>query len=147
MATGNGAKQSEQSSLYAGKRLGLPETGVDSLAPMPLRIVGVAIDWFLAMGIVLLVFGQHIEAPMTNFWILGTWALMGTISVWLFSFTAGQLICGVHVVRIGANERVSVIRALIRSALLSVVVPAFFIDRDGRGLHDTLSGTGVVRTR
>jgi len=143
----NGASTADQSHEYAGRRLGLPEDGADSLAPVMRRFVGTAIDWFLAMGIVLLVFGQELEDPRTNFWILGTWALMGVVSVWLFSFTTGQLVLGMRVVRVGAEERVGVVRALIRSALLSVVVPAFFVDIDGRGLHDRLSGTAVVRTR
>ncbi|MCE5287906.1 MAG: RDD family protein [Nocardiaceae bacterium] len=143
----NGASTADQSHEYAGKRLGLPEDGADSLAPVMRRFVGTVLDWLLAEGLVVLAFGQELQDPRTGFWVMGVWALMGTLSVWLFSFTTGQLLLGMRVVRVGAEERVGIGRALIRSALLSVVVPAFFVDIDGRGLHDRLSGTAVVRTR
>jgi uncharacterized RDD family membrane protein YckC len=36
-------------------------------------------------------------------------------------------------------------RAVIRTALLSLLLPAVIFDRDGRGLHDRLTDTAVVR--
>jgi uncharacterized RDD family membrane protein YckC len=143
----NGASTADQSHEYAGKRLGLPETGVDSLASVLRRAGGTAIDWFIAEALVVFVFGQGIEDPQTTFWVMGAWVAMGIISVWLFSCTAGQMILGMRVVRVGANERVGIIRAAIRSGLMVFVVPALFMNRDGRGLHDQLSQTAVVRTR
>jgi uncharacterized RDD family membrane protein YckC len=34
---------------------------------------------------------------------------------------------------------------LVRTVLLFLLVPAVVFDRDGRGLHDRLSDTAVVR--
>ena len=35
--------------------------------------------------------------------------------------------------------------ALVRTALLCLVVPAVVWDADGRGLHDRVAGTAIVR--
>ena len=36
-------------------------------------------------------------------------------------------------------------RALMRGVLLAFVIPALFMDGDGRGLHDKVTSTAVVR--
>ena len=41
--------------------------------------------------------------------------------------------------------RIDLGRALVRTALLCLLVPAVVFDRDGRGLHDRLTDTAVVR--
>ncbi|MDQ1739361.1 MAG: hypothetical protein QOE53_1013, partial [Pseudonocardiales bacterium] len=38
-------------------------------------------------------------------------------------------------------------RVLLRTVLLVLVIPAVVWDRDGRGLHDRLAGSAVVRAR
>ncbi|MCW2751582.1 MAG: putative rane protein, partial [Aeromicrobium sp.] len=37
------------------------------------------------------------------------------------------------------------LRAVVRTAMLCLLVPAVIFDRDGRGLHDRLTDTAVVR--
>ena len=39
------------------------------------------------------------------------------------------------------------VRGLIRSVLLCLALPPLVVDRDGRGLHDRLAGTVIVRRR
>jgi len=39
------------------------------------------------------------------------------------------------------------LRATLRTLLLLLLVPAVIWDRDGRGLHDKLAGTLLVRVR
>jgi uncharacterized RDD family membrane protein YckC len=36
-------------------------------------------------------------------------------------------------------------RPIVRTLLLALLVPALIADRDGRGLHDRLAGTVLVR--
>ena len=38
-------------------------------------------------------------------------------------------------------------RSLIRAVLLCLGIPPLIVDRDGRGLHDRLAGTVIVRSR
>jgi uncharacterized RDD family membrane protein YckC len=52
---------------------------------------------------------------------------------------------GLRVVRLGAGGRLGLLRAILRFALLCLLIPAVITDRDGRGLHDKAAGTAVVR--
>ena len=45
----------------------------------------------------------------------------------------------------GDPGRVGAGKALLRTLLLYLLVPALISDRDGRGLHDRFAGTVVVR--
>jgi hypothetical protein len=49
------------------------------------------------------------------------------------------------VVSVDGRVPVGIGRLAVRGLLLAIVVPALFTDWDGRGLHDRLSGTAVVR--
>ena len=40
----------------------------------------------------------------------------------------------------------AVVAAVVRTVLLCLLVPALLVDADGRGLHDRLTQTAVVRT-
>ena len=42
-------------------------------------------------------------------------------------------------------SRVRPLQIVVRTVLLFLLVPAVIVDRDGRGLHDRLSGTAVTR--
>lgn len=61
--------------------------------------------------------------------------------------SAGQLVLGVRVRRVDGGPSVDIARALLRSLLIALVLPAVIFDRDRRGLHDRAAGTVVVSTR
>jgi uncharacterized RDD family membrane protein YckC len=71
------------------------------------------------------------------------------VAVRLFGFTPGQLALGLAVVRLdvrtGGVHRVGLVRAAARGLLIALVIPALFTDSDGRGVHDRITGTAVVR--
>jgi uncharacterized RDD family membrane protein YckC len=56
----------------------------------------------------------------------------------------GQLLVRIAVVR-GDRRPVTLSRALLRTALVCLVVPPLIYDRDHRGLHDMAVGTVVVK--
>jgi uncharacterized RDD family membrane protein YckC len=58
----------------------------------------------------------------------------------------GQRVVGVAVRRVDGKP-VGFTSAVIRTFLLVLLVPVFFVDRDGRGLHDRAAGTFLVRSR
>jgi hypothetical protein len=72
------------------------------------------------------------------------WLVLGAISVRLFTFTPGQYLLGLRVVSVDDRRHVGIGRAVIRVALVALVVPPLFADSDGRGLQDRLSSTAVV---
>ncbi len=133
-------------SAYPGERLGLPESGPGSLAPMGRRLAALTIDWLIAYGLAALAqrlgaFSEH----MLSTAVLVIWFALGLLAVRLFSFTPGQLALRLQVVSVDGRVPVGIGRLAVRGLLLAGVIPALFTDRDGRGLHDRLSGTAVVR--
>jgi uncharacterized RDD family membrane protein YckC len=75
------------------------------------------------------------------------WFVITVVMVGLFGFTAGKLLLGMQVVRLDGTAMVNPLRALPRTLLVALIVPAAIMDADGRGLHDRVTGTVVVRTR
>jgi uncharacterized RDD family membrane protein YckC len=124
----------------------LPESGPGSLAPMGRRVVGLLIDWLISYGLALLALGAGaISKAMLSTAILVIWLLLGVVAVRLFGFTPGQLALGLQVAAVDGRVPVGVGRLAVRGLLIGVVIPPLFVDSDGRGLQDRVTGTAVVR--
>ena len=131
---------------YPGGDLGLPESGPGSLAPMGRRVVALLIDWLISYGLALLALGAGaISKAMLSTAILVIWFLLGVVAVRLFGFTPGQLALGLQVAAVDGRVPVGVGRLAVRGLLIGVVIPPLFVDSDGRGLQDRVTGTAVVR--
>ncbi len=126
-----------ESTNWAGKRLGLPETGSGSLAKMGRRILALGIDWALALMVSRAFFGSDNTATLT-FFMLEQWLLVATIGN---SF--GHLIAGIKVRKLDGSY-VGLVPALIRIGLILLVIPAVIWDADNRGLHDKAAKTVLV---
>ncbi len=124
---------------YAGQRLGLPEQGRGSIAGFGPRLVAYLVD---AMACSLIAAGLLRDQAFT----LPVFALEVAALTWLASGSAGQLVRGLRVVRLDGKP-VGLPRALLRTLLLCLLVPAVVWDRDGRGLHDRAVGTVVIHLR
>jgi uncharacterized RDD family membrane protein YckC len=147
--SGPGRPESGRRTGYPGEALGLPERGPGALARMGRRLAALVIDWLVAYGLAALgmTFGLFTPALLATA-VMVVWLLIGAVAVWLFGFTPGQFTLGLMVVPIAAGAdrpHVGLVRALIRGVMIALVIPALFIDEDGRGLHDQLTGTAVVR--
>jgi uncharacterized RDD family membrane protein YckC len=143
---------SERSQGYPGRQLGLPESGPGSLAGLARRLVALLIDWFIAYGLArltvtfgLLTSRQFLYGQAGAAVVLAIWLVLGVVSVRLFQFTPGQLALGLRVASVDGRMNVGVGRALVRGLLIALVVPALFVDVDGRGIQDRVTGTAVVR--
>jgi uncharacterized RDD family membrane protein YckC len=124
----------------------LPESGPGSLAPMGRRVVALLIDWLISYGLALLALGAGaISKAMLSTAILVIWLLLGVVAVRLFGFTPGQLALGLQVAAVDGRVPVGVGRLAVRGLLIGVVIPPLFVDSDGRGLQDRVTGTAVVR--
>ncbi|WP_128437169.1 RDD family protein [Streptomyces cyaneus] len=128
---------------YRGEQLGLPEEGPGSIARPGRRLGALAVDWglcvLIAYGLITDGYGQA-----TSNWALLLFFLMSALTVGTVGFTPGKRLFGLRVVTLETGT-VNPLRALLRSALLCVAIPALIWDRDGRGLHDRLAGTVEVR--
>ncbi|KKB98893.1 RDD family protein [Mycolicibacter arupensis] len=132
-----------------GQRLGLPESGPGSLAPMGRRMVALALDWMVGYGLAGLGVAAGLVTPeYLATVVLGVWLVLGVAAVRLFGFTPGQYACGLRVVPVdGPGLGVGLGRATVRGLMIALVVPALFADADGRGLQDRATATAVVRSR
>ncbi len=124
---------------WAGDRLGLTESGSGSLAKMPRRIIAILIDWFAARLISYAFFGDDNFATVTIFAIMQI-ALTATIGN---SF--GHRIAGLRLISLKRGPNIGLRAALLRAALICVVIPVAIWDADNRGLHDKAAGTVLVR--
>ncbi|MEU9213534.1 RDD family protein [Streptomyces sp. NPDC048415] len=128
---------------YRGEQLGLPEHGPGSIARPGRRLGALAVDWGLCL---LIAYGlltdsynraAQVWAPLILFVLI-------VLTVGSLGFTPGKRLFGLRVVCLGTG-RVNPLRALLRTVLLFLAVPALIWDRDGRGLHDRFAGTVEVR--
>ncbi len=134
---------------YRGGRLGLPAAGPGSLAPFGRRILAFVID-LVAAGLVaaLFVHRSDLSGPASHApgqWSLIPWAADYLFGMLLFGRTLGMYLTGLRVIRVDARLAVGPVRALVRTVLLGLVVPALLVDADLRGLHDRLTSTAVIR--
>lgn len=140
---------------WAGRRLGLPETGSGSMAKMGRRTLAIFIDW----GISTLVgysLTQYLTQPTStqdqyqaavttqNLVVLSVFGVQQWLLIATLGFSIGHRIVGIAVRRLDGRW-VGFWRSLIRVGLLLLVLPATIWDADNRGLHDKAVGTVLVR--
>ncbi|MBB3038936.1 RDD family protein [Hoyosella altamirensis] len=130
-------------SKYKGEALGLPEDGPGSLPTWLRRSGAFFADIFMAAGVAAIF---TFPEPPRN-WSLLVWFMVAIFAVLFFSFTPGQALFGLRVQRVDRAAPVGLWRSALRAFLVSLLIPAAIWDRDGRGLHDRLTGTAIVRTR
>ncbi|NNG37513.1 RDD family protein [Nakamurella aerolata] len=131
-----------------GTGLELPASGVGSAASIGSRVLAFVIDIALSAGVAALF--TLPDAPKN--WSLLVWAVMTVLSVGLFGFTPGQWLMGIRVAVVGAasdDRRAGLVGwwAVPRTALTFLLIPVLLMDANGRGLHDRLCRTVVVRAR
>nr|WSY55473.1 RDD family protein [Streptomyces sp. NBC_00886] len=128
---------------YRGEQLGLPEHGPGSIARPGRRLGALAVDWGLCL---LIAYGLLTDGydQATGNWALLIFFLLGILTVGTIGFTPGKRLFGLRVVALDTG-RPNPLRAVLRTALLCVAIPALIWDRDGRGLHDRVARTVEVR--
>ncbi len=132
---------------YPGERLGLAESGVGSVAGWGSRIGAVFVDWFIALGLTLVLIGPPEPGDGTfSVVVLAVFAVEYVVSLLTVGRTIGMFLAGVAVLPVG-RERSGIGFVLLRTLLLTLVIPAVVYDRDRRGLHDRAGHTVVVRAR
>lgn len=140
---------------FKGERLGLPQHGEGSLAPLGVRAGALLVDWFLAyalVGLVVMLFGPGVfggdSLPGIASWAVPLlWGVLGAVCVWLFAQTPGQAVFGIGTARVDSVERVGIARSLVRVVFIFFLLPPLIQNEDGRGMHDRATGTALIRTR
>jgi uncharacterized RDD family membrane protein YckC len=134
---------------FRGERLGLPAEGPGSLAPTGLRLGAFVVD-ALAAGLIAALFvqargGHGVSGHLPGSWSLIPFAVDYVLGVLVAGRTLGMYLFGLRLVRVDRVEAVGPVRIIGRTVLLLALIPAVVWDRDGRGLHDRITETAVVR--
>jgi uncharacterized RDD family membrane protein YckC len=124
-----------------GAALGLPADGPGSLATFGSRIGAFLVDAVAAA----LVAGLVTAPSLPGNWSLVPFGLITVGTLVAFGQTPGMRLLGLRLAHPRAGERLALWRAVVRTGLLMLLVPALVVDADGRGLHDRLTDTAVVR--
>ena len=109
-------------------------------------MVALLVDWLLAYGLAALGMTLGlIPLRMMSTAVLVIWLVLGIVAVRLFELTPGQLTLGLRVASVDERLHVGLGRAAARGVMIAFVIPALFVDVDGRGIQDRVTGTAVVR--
>lgn len=128
----------DPATTYPGQGLGLPQQGPGSVAGFGRRLVGITLDWAVAVAISVAFLDNALLGPNI---VLG---LMHVLLVGTVASSLGHRLFGMHLVRADGGWP-GPGRALVRTALLLLALPALVWDADQRGLHDRAAGTVLVR--
>jgi uncharacterized RDD family membrane protein YckC len=124
-----------------GASLGLPADGPGSLATFQSRVAAFVVD---AVGAAF-VAGLFTAPDLPGNWSLVAFAAITVLTLVLVGQTPGMRLLGLRLAHPRQGERLAPWRAVVRTALLCLLVPALLVDADGRGLHDRLTDTAVVK--
>lgn len=133
---------------HRGSRLGLPADGPGSVASFGARAGAFVVDVLLAglMGGLVNVFVAEPTDVQRNVAGYLAFAVLYVLSLTVPAQTPGMRLAGLRVLPLsGSRPALSLLPAMIRTAVLASFLPALVSDRDGRGLHDKAAGTVVVR--
>ena len=126
-----------------GASLGLPADGPGSLATFSTRVVAFFVDAIASAFIA----GLFTAPELPGNWSLLAFSVITVGTLVVFGQTPGMRLLGLRLAHPREGERVALWRAVVRTGLLILLVPALIVDVDGRGLHDRLTDTAVVRER
>lgn len=132
---------------YRGERLGLPKDGPGSIPGLGLRVLALFLDWGIAYFLAQVV-STPADTPFDPAFAvthLAAFYLQVALFTWLVGGSMGQRFLRVRVIALPSGGRLGLGRTLLRTALILMVVPAAVYDGDGRGLHDRVARSVVVR--
>jgi uncharacterized RDD family membrane protein YckC len=124
-----------------GASLGLPAEGRGSLAAFSTRLIAFFVDAIASAFIA----GLFTAPQLPRNWGLLAFAIITVGTLVAFGQTPGMRLLGLRLAHPRPGARLAPWRAVVRTALLILLVPALIVDADGRGLHDRLTDTAVVR--
>lgn len=137
-------------SRYPGERLGLPESGPQSVGRVGRRFAAITVDWIISALVLMLMTGRdYLTISSTaagQLQLLGVFVALQILSIWAIGGSMGHRLLGLYVVNVHGGS-LTWWRPIARSVLLALVVPALVWDSDQRGFHDKIAGTLLLTSR
>lgn len=133
----------------------LPPAGPGSVASIGRRAAAFAVDALassLIAALFLTLFGAGRRHSGAGGSLPGTWsvvplALDYILGLTLLGQTLGMRLLSLHLIRTDRRAPIGIFRAVARTVLLLLLIPAVVLDRFHRGLHDRVTDTIVVNSR
>ena len=144
-----GGGRSREPGDHRGKRLGLPEQGSGSVASFGGRVAAFLVDVVTSGLVAALIRPVDPETASADSALVPFLVFLAAtvLGITLAGQTLGQRLVSLRVRPLDDDlARVGLGKALLRTLLLYLLIPALIMDRDGRGLHDRFTGTVVVRS-
>ena len=115
-------------------------------AGWPRRIAALFIDWFIALLSAAAVTGMTIppQGVLNGLIASGFFFVEVSLITGLLGYSIGKRVVGLKVVREDGSP-IGFARAMLRTALVSLVLPALINTEQRRGLQDIAAGSMVVR--
>ena len=136
-------------SRYPGERLGLPETGPQSVGRVGRRFVAISVDWVIAALVLMLMTGRDYltisSTALGQMQLLGVFIALQILSIWAIGGSMGHRLLRLYVVNVHGGS-LTWWRPIVRSVLLALVIPALVWDSDQRGFHDKVAGTLLLKS-
>jgi uncharacterized RDD family membrane protein YckC len=124
-----------------------PDLGFET-ASWGRRILALVVDWFASTLVVIAVIGLDDYTETGNasgFIVLGVFVLESALFTGLVGGSFGQVVTRLRVVNLDGGGHLPLHKALGRQVLIALVIPPLVFRSDGRGLHDLMAGSAVVR--
>lgn len=110
------------------------------------RVAAISVDWLACYAIIAALSGGLGQmGPDRSLRILALFFVEVSVLTALQGASLGQKIFGMKVVRFVDRGAISPWQALVRTIFLILVVTAVTYDENGRGIHERLSRTVLIR--
>ncbi len=115
-------------------------------APFGRRLLALVIDWIVAAlsATALTEVSYPPDNPLQNLVITGFFVAEVGLLVGLLGYSIGKRVVGIRVENPDGGP-VGLGWGLLRTALVCLVIPAIVRNKEGRGLHDIVTGSREVR--
>ncbi len=110
------------------------------------RILALIFDWVSAILVVQVIpngpaYGTQSNSLLT----LLIFAFEVTLFTWMMGSSFGQRIVGIRVRDFSIDKNPTLLQSLFRTLLIVVLIPPLLADSEGRGLHDRLAKTKLIK--
>jgi uncharacterized RDD family membrane protein YckC len=110
------------------------------------RILALIFDWGAAILVVQVIpNGPDYGTQSNSLLTLIVFATEVTLFTWMMGSSFGQRIVGLRVIDFYSDSNPTLVQSLFRTLLIVLLIPPLLADAEGRGLHDRLAKTKIIK--
>ena len=111
------------------------------------RILALIFDWGAAILVVQVIpNGPDYGTQSNSLLTLIVFATEVTLFTWMMGSSFGQRIVGLRVIDFYSDSNPTFVQSVFRTFLIVVLIPPLLADSEGRGLHDRLAKTKLIKS-